>query len=146
VRDRGHLASGSLRPYLLPVIKAMLEGFPFTISGSMPTRAQSTTARSPAGWNRIEFTKSRPRHSNDNGLAETKNGAVLRKSFGDSHPRSVMQGKSMPSAPHAYLTPPSTSTDPACSPRTPSILGQVEKRYNAKLCVGGMSESAYPCA
>ena len=21
-----------------------------------------------------------------------------------------------------------------------------EKRYNAKLCVGGMSESAYPCA
>jgi len=27
------LASGSPRPYLLPVIKAMLESFPFTISG-----------------------------------------------------------------------------------------------------------------
>jgi hypothetical protein len=28
---------------------------------------------------RIEFTRSRPRRSNDNGLAETKNGAVIRK-------------------------------------------------------------------
>ena len=146
MRDRGHLASGSLRPYLLPVIKAMLEGFPFTISGSMPTRAQSTTARSPAGWNRIEFTKSRPRHSNDNGLAETKNGAVLRKSFGDSHPRALCKENQCLLRRTHTSTPPSTSTDPACSPRTPSILGQVEKRYNAKLCVGGMSESAYPCA
>jgi len=31
---------------------------------------------------RIEFTRSRPRHSNDNGLAETKNGAVVHKEFG----------------------------------------------------------------
>src|SRR5260370_13320355 len=29
-----------------------------------------------------EQTKSRPRHSNDNGLAETKNGAVIRKHMG----------------------------------------------------------------
>ena len=34
---------------------------------------------------RIEFTRSRPRHSNDNGLAETKNGAVVRKIFGYEH-------------------------------------------------------------
>ena len=34
---------------------------------------------------RAEFTKSRPRHSNDNGLAETKNGAIVRKHFGYSH-------------------------------------------------------------
>ena len=33
----------------------------------------------------IEFTKSRPRHSNDNALAETKNGAVVRKHFGYAH-------------------------------------------------------------
>ena len=39
---------------------------------------------------------------------------------------------------------PSTSTNPACSPRT---LGPgKEKRYSTKLCVGGMSESAYPSA
>ena len=34
---------------------------------------------------RIEFTRSRPRRSNDNGLAETKNGAVIRKLFGYEH-------------------------------------------------------------
>ena len=34
---------------------------------------------------RIEFTRSRPRHSNDNGLAETKNGAIVHKLFGYSH-------------------------------------------------------------
>jgi hypothetical protein len=32
-----------------------------------------------------EFTKSRPRHSNDNGLAETKNGAIVRKQLGYAH-------------------------------------------------------------
>ena len=30
----------------------------------------------------VEQTKSRPRHSNDNGLAESKNGAVVRKHMG----------------------------------------------------------------
>ena len=33
----------------------------------------------------IEQTKSRPRHSNDNGLAETQNGAVVRKHTGYGH-------------------------------------------------------------
>ena len=34
---------------------------------------------------RVEFTRSRPRRSNDNGLAETKNGAVVRRLFGYGH-------------------------------------------------------------
>ena len=34
---------------------------------------------------RIEQTKSRPRRSNDNGLAEAKNGAVIRKHMGYGH-------------------------------------------------------------
>jgi len=34
---------------------------------------------------RIEFTKSRPRHSNDNGLTETKNGSIVRKHLGYTH-------------------------------------------------------------
>jgi hypothetical protein len=33
----------------------------------------------------IQQTKSRPRHSNDNGLAETKNGAIIRKHMGWGH-------------------------------------------------------------
>ena len=31
---------------------------------------------------RVEFTKSRPRNSNDNALAETKNAAIVRKHMG----------------------------------------------------------------
>ena len=34
---------------------------------------------------RVEFTKSRPRVSNDNGLAETKNAAIVRKHLGYAH-------------------------------------------------------------
>ena len=33
----------------------------------------------------VEQTKSRPRHSNDNGLVEAKNGAVIRKLMGYGH-------------------------------------------------------------
>jgi len=33
----------------------------------------------------VEQTKSRPRHSNDNGLAETKNGWVIRQHIGYGH-------------------------------------------------------------
>ena len=33
----------------------------------------------------IDFTKSRPRHSNDNARAESKNGAVVRKPLGYAH-------------------------------------------------------------
>ena len=33
----------------------------------------------------IELTKSRPRHANDNALAETKNGALIRKHLGYEH-------------------------------------------------------------
>ena len=36
-----------------------------------------------------EQTKSRPRHSNDNGLVECKNGAVVRKHMGYGHIRSA---------------------------------------------------------
>lgn len=34
---------------------------------------------------RIEFTKSRPRRSNDNGLVESKNGSVVRMFYGYTH-------------------------------------------------------------
>ena len=33
----------------------------------------------------IEFTKSRPRHSNDNALVESKNGSMVRKLYGYEH-------------------------------------------------------------
>lgn len=33
----------------------------------------------------IRFTRSRPRHPNDNGLVESKNGSVIRKNLGYVH-------------------------------------------------------------
>jgi len=74
--------------FMLPVIQQMLEQFPFKILGFHADNGSEYVNHRVAGLLeklRIEFTRSRPRHSNDNGLAETKNGAVLRKHFGYEH-------------------------------------------------------------
>ncbi len=74
--------------FLLPVLKALLEEFPFEILGFHSDNGTEYINSRVAGLlekMRADFTKSRPRHSNDNGLAETKNGAVLRKHLGYSH-------------------------------------------------------------
>ncbi len=74
--------------YLLPVLEAMLEQFPFRIRGFHSDNGSEFINRTVAHLlNKllIEQTKSRPRHSNDNGLAEAKNGAVVRKHMGYGH-------------------------------------------------------------
>lgn len=74
--------------YLLPVIEQMLEQFPFEILGFHADNGSEYVNHRVARMLdklRIEFTRSRPRRSNDNGLAETKNGAVVRKIFGYQH-------------------------------------------------------------
>ncbi len=74
--------------HLLPVIEQMLEQFPFEILGFHADNGSEYVNRRVAGMLdklRIEFTRSRPRRSNDNGLVETKNGAVVRKLFGYEH-------------------------------------------------------------
>jgi transposase InsO family protein len=73
---------------LLPVIEAMLMQFPFKIRGFHADNGSEYINHQVAnllGKLNIEFTKSRPRHSNDNGLVETKNGVVIRKAFGYAH-------------------------------------------------------------
>jgi len=74
--------------HLLPVIALRLESFPFTILGFQSDGGSEyishDTARLLNKLN-IEFTRSRPRHTNDNALAECKNGAVVRKVMGYSH-------------------------------------------------------------
>jgi transposase InsO family protein len=74
--------------YLLPVLEGILEQFPFAILGIHADNGSEyinhTVARLLERL-RIEFTKSRPRHSNDNALVETKNGAVIRKHLGYAH-------------------------------------------------------------
>jgi len=74
--------------YLLPVIEQMLEQFPFELLGFHADNGSEYVNHQMAQMLdklRIEFTRSRPRRSNDNGLAETKNGAVVRKLFGYAH-------------------------------------------------------------
>ena len=74
--------------FLLPVIRALLDGFPFRILGFHADNGSEYINHQVAKMLDklcVEFTKSRPRHSNDNGLAETKNGAVVRKHLGYSH-------------------------------------------------------------
>src|SRR6266571_1515219 len=68
--------------WLEPVLCALLRQFPFRILGFHSDNGSEFINRIVARLlNKllIEQTKSRPRHSNDNGLAETKNGAVIRK-------------------------------------------------------------------
>lgn len=74
--------------YLLPVIKQLLKGFPFKILGFHADNGSEYINHQVAKLLEkllIEFTKSRPRHSNDNALAESKNGAIIRKHLGYAH-------------------------------------------------------------
>jgi transposase InsO family protein len=74
--------------HLLPVIRQMLAQFPFAILGFHADNGSEYVNHRVAEMLeklRIEFTRSRPRRSNDNGLAETKNGAIVRKLFGYEH-------------------------------------------------------------
>jgi transposase InsO family protein len=74
--------------WLLPVLEAMLEQFPFHIRGFHSDNGSEFINHTVAGLlNKllVEQTKSRPRHSNDNGLVEAKNGAVIRKHIGYGH-------------------------------------------------------------
>jgi len=70
---------------LEPVLEAMLKQFPFGIVGfHSDNGSEYINGRVAEMLNKllIEQTKSRPRHSNDNGLVECKNGAVIRKHLG----------------------------------------------------------------
>jgi len=82
--------------YLLPVIRQLLEEFPFAILGFHADNGSEYINYQVARMLeklRIEFTKSRPRHSNDNALAESKNGAVVRKHLGYAHIPQQFAGK-----------------------------------------------------
>ena len=71
--------------YLKPVLEDMLRQFPFRIKGFHTDNGSEFINRTVADLlNKllIEQTKSRPRQSGDNGLVETKNGAVIRKHIG----------------------------------------------------------------
>lgn len=74
--------------FLIPVLEAMLAQFPFAIRGfhsDCGSEFINHTVSRLLQKLLVEQTKSRPRHSNDNGLVEAKNGAVVRKHLGHWH-------------------------------------------------------------
>ena len=75
--------------YLMPVLQALLEDFPFAILGFHADNGSEYINRTVARLlNKLrveQFTKSRPGHSNDNALVETKNAAIVRKHLGYAH-------------------------------------------------------------
>ena len=74
--------------YLIPALTLLLEAFPFTLLNFHSDNGGEYINQYVAKLlNKlyIEMTKSRPRQSTDNALAEGKNAAVVRKIFGYSH-------------------------------------------------------------
>ena len=74
--------------YLIPALEYLLESFPFVILGFHADNGSEYINKQVARLLeklRIELTKSRARHSNDNALVECKNGHVVRKLLGHAH-------------------------------------------------------------
>jgi transposase InsO family protein len=74
--------------WLIPLLETMLQQFPFVIRGFHSDNGSefiNYTVAKLLGKLLIEQTKSRARHSGDNGLVEAKNGAVIRKHLGFGH-------------------------------------------------------------
>ena len=71
--------------FMLPLLKKLLEAYPFKILGFHADNGSEYINQFVAAMlNKllIKLTKSRPRHSNDNALIESKNGTIIRKWFG----------------------------------------------------------------
>lgn len=74
--------------YLLPVLEELLDTFPFVIINFHSDNGSeyiNGTVANLLNKLHIEMTKSRSRHSNDNALAESKNGSIVRKYMGYAH-------------------------------------------------------------
>ena len=75
--------------FLIPVLEALIQAYPFVIHGfHADNGSEYINHRVAALLNKLhigQFTKSRPRRSNDNALVEGKNAAVVRKYLGYAH-------------------------------------------------------------
>lgn len=74
--------------FLIPALQQLLDKLPFVIKGFHSDNGSEYVNKQVAGLLeklRVEFTKSRSRHSNDNALAEGKNASIVRKLYGHAH-------------------------------------------------------------
>ena len=75
--------------FMVPTLRGLIAAFPFVINGFHADNGSEYINRQVAkllhNLHIKEFTKSRPRHSNDNALVESKNASVVRHYLGHSH-------------------------------------------------------------
>jgi len=74
--------------FTIPALKSLLKQIPFVVKGFHSDNGSEYINRYVAellNKQVIHMTKSRSRHCNDNALAESKNGSVVRKAFGRVH-------------------------------------------------------------
>jgi len=104
--------------FLLPVLELMMAQFPFVVEGFHSDNGSEYINHKVAKMLeklRIEQSKSRSRHSNDNALAESKNASVVRKHMGYSRTLRSTPSPSMRST-RACSTRGSICIVRACSP------------------------------
>ncbi len=79
---------GISEKFMIPALTAALDLFPFVILNFHSDNGSEYINQRVAellDHMLVKLTKSRPYHSGDNGLAETKNGAIIRKALGWIH-------------------------------------------------------------
>jgi hypothetical protein len=118
--------------HLAANLEALLNQFPFSIKGFHSDNGGEFVNKMVAEiLNKllIRFTKSRPRHSDDNGLVESKNGSVIRKNLGYTHiPRA---GAVMLNQYHRYYLNPYINFHRPCFFTVEEIdcKGRIKKKY-----------------
>ncbi len=118
--------------HLVPVLENMMADFPFVILGFHSDNGSEYINKMVAQLlNKllINFTKSRPRHSNDNGLVESKNGSVIRKHLGYVYiPQACAEA--LNSYNHEYLNPYINFHRPCFFPvSVTDHRGKIKKKY-----------------
>lgn len=79
---------GISEKFMIPALTAAMDLFPFTMLNFHADNGSEYINRKVANLLQsmlVKLTKSRPYHSGDNGLAETKNGSIIRKALGWIH-------------------------------------------------------------
>ncbi|GAC1503704.1 MAG: hypothetical protein NVS1B10_08820 [Candidatus Saccharimonadales bacterium] len=79
---------GISEKFMIPALTAAMDLFPFMMLNFHADNGSEYINQKVAGLLQhmlVKLTKSRPYHSGDNGLAETKNGSIIRKALGWIH-------------------------------------------------------------
>ena len=111
--------------FMVLVLKDLISAFPFTVQAFHADNGSEYINRQVADLlNQLHiptFTKSRPRHSNDNALVESKNGSMSSAGGSATSMSPTPSSPGSTSSSKAASAPSSTSTGPASSPpRSPA--------------------------